>query len=326
MGAGLGHFYRCFSLASELARNSIQTELIIDSLRVAKGEVDTIKLTERKWQGDPDFIQKIADGTDIIVVDSYHADVEVYNLLSSLTGLGIYFDDYNRTNYPSGIVVNGSISAKSLNYPIRNDIEYLLGPRYQVLRREFIRARRREQRTCITSILITFGADDLRNLTPKVLSILVAEFFSAKKIVIVGPGYNNIDKIRDASDGLTEIIFKPNAKGMYEAMYSCDIAVCSGGQTLNELAAVGVPAVTIQVAENQSLNINGWEAAGFIKNVGWWNQSNIFNQIVSSIQFFQDYENRILAARKASEILDTLGVERVAEEALQAISLGNRKH
>jgi len=51
--------------------------------------------------------------------------------------LAVYIDDNKRLDYPKGVVVNGSIHAKELNYSKKNGVKYLLGPKYIPLRKDF---------------------------------------------------------------------------------------------------------------------------------------------------------------------------------------------
>ncbi len=50
---------------------------------------------------------------------------------------------------------------------------------------------------------------------------------------------------------------------MKNAMIKCDIAISAAGQTLFELARIGVPTYAVQVAENQTLNMLSWKKCNF---------------------------------------------------------------
>ena len=76
-------------------------------------------------------------------------------------------------------------------------------------------------------------------------------------------------------------------------MLKSDIAVSSGGQTLHELARVGVPTVAVAVADNQRNNVNGWEKAGFIENAGFWTDEKLVDNIAVKFQRLLDFDRRV---------------------------------
>ena len=99
--------------------------------------------------------------SDIVVVDSYHADASFYKTLSQRVPLLVCIDDNKRLSYPKGIVVNGSIFADKLDYPLVEGVDYLLGSEYIPLRREFWINPDKVIEKSIRSIMITFGGDDI---------------------------------------------------------------------------------------------------------------------------------------------------------------------
>jgi spore coat polysaccharide biosynthesis predicted glycosyltransferase SpsG len=52
------------------------------------------------------------------------------------------------------------------------------------------------------------------------------------------------------------------ATGVWSALATCDVLVTAGGTTMLEAAAVGIPAVVLQVADNQRANADWARAAG----------------------------------------------------------------
>jgi len=110
----------------------------------------------------------------------------MYTEVSKIAPTMIYLDDNKRLDYPKGIVVNGSIYAQKLQYQKRRDVTYLLGTEYLPLRKEFWRAGRKAIKREVASIMVTFGSDDPRGMTWKVVKILASGYPRAIKRVIVG--------------------------------------------------------------------------------------------------------------------------------------------
>ena len=66
-------------------------------------------------------------------------------------------------------------------------------------------------------------------------------------------------------------------------MWKCDLAISAGGQTTYELARVGVPTIAIGLAENQRNNIRGWIEKGFLKKELWYDDDNLFEELIGEI-------------------------------------------
>src|SRR5690606_28227098 len=139
----------------------------------------------------------------------------------------------------------GTIGAENLPYKKDADHQYILGVQYIPLRKEFwdVEVPERKNRE-VKNILITFGAQDSRNLTPKVLESLLNEFPVYNYHVVTSN--NNIIK-RDN----IKIYSSLNAGEMLKLMLDSDLAVTAAGQTTYELARTGVPFVAVGVIENQ---------------------------------------------------------------------------
>jgi len=247
------------------------------------------------------------DRADIIIIDSYLADIGFYEKVSEMTDVPVYFDDTMRINYPGGVVINGGICAEKLGYGTRKDIVYLLGTAYTPLRREFWDVPEKEIRENLENVMVTFGGDDMRDMTSKVLKLLVENYPELSKNIVIGNGFQNIREIERISDKKTNLLYSPDAEGMKKTMLESDIAICAGGQTLYELARVGVPAIAVAIADNQMNNVRGWKEAGFIEHAGWWEDKDLIDNIQRSIINLKDSEIRGNRYQTGKNIIDGKG-------------------
>lgn len=69
------------------------------------------------------------------------------------------------------------------------------------------------------------------------------------------PEYTKIEK---AGDPNTEYVRFPDAERMKDVMAGSDLAISAAGQTLYELARIGLPTIAIAVARDQLGNVEGW--------------------------------------------------------------------
>jgi len=244
------------------------------------------------WIEKPDKIFELIKNADIVIIDSYFADISFYEKISKLVKIPVYIYNNKRRDYPKGVVVNGSIYAEELNYPSKDGVVYLIGAKYILLRKIFWDIPEKNIKDKIENVMITFGGGDTKNLTPKILKFLNEKYSELKKNVIIGRAYLNVDEIKKVADKNTNLIYFSDASTIKKVMLESDMAISSGGQTLNELARVGVPTVGICVADNQRLNILGWEKIGFLTYIGNYDNKNILINLKNAIEKIIDYNFR----------------------------------
>jgi len=311
--AGLGHISRCVALFDALSGQGIASQMVVDGDDSVAYVLGERPFTVSGWNRDSDAAASMACGAGMAVVDSYRAPLGVYAALSHAVGLPVYFDDDLRLDYPPGVVVNGSIQAPGMGYPAKEGVTYLLGPRFIPLRSAFRDVLPRKTRDGIGTIMITFGGDDVRDLTPVVLGVLVKRYPEVRKKVIVGKGFRNEERIRACADAETALVIAPDDRAMAEAMLDSDICVTAAGQTLYELARTGTPVVVVGVAENQAFNISGWIDGGLIRFAGWWHEPGLGGKIAEYIDALRDPQARSAMSAAGQATVDGRGSERLAE-------------
>jgi UDP-2,4-diacetamido-2,4,6-trideoxy-beta-L-altropyranose hydrolase len=316
---GFGHVTRCLAIYDAFREKKIDPLLAVNGDEtVAHLMNGTIGNICTNWVYEPEALLDYMRNADIAVVDSYLADQEFYRRISETVRTPVYFDDTMRINYPRGVVINGNICAEELNYPQRKDITYLLGSQYIPMRKEFWDVPEKKVRRSIKTVMITFGGNDIRNLTPWILKTLNREFPEYIKRVVIGDGFRNKACIEGLIDKKTELVMCPDAKEMKEVMLESDIAISAGGQTLYELARVGVPAIAIAVADNQLFNIRGLHKAGCIEDGGRWGDKNRSRRLIKGIETLDDRNMRIKSVQSAREFIDGLGARRIVKYSLRS--------
>lgn len=320
-GIGFGHLTRCLSLYQAFKEQGISPELIVNGDESITGIVETFNVQTFDWiRKQPESLNILKDA-DIVVIDSYLVESEFYERVSSSVKMPLYIDDYRRINYPKGIVLNSSIYAEEMDYPIKEGVVYLLGTKYMPLRKEFWEVPEKKISENIKKVMITFGGDDSQNMTVKTLSLLCDEYPDLIKNVIIGKGFKNINKIEKVKEKNTNLVYFPGAKVMKQLMLDTDFAVSACGQTLYEFARVGVPVIAIAVADNQLNNAKGWQRAGFIEYAGWWKEAGVLLKVLEGVKTLFPYKVRLERKKIGRSIVDAKGAERIAEALLQRVKV-----
>ncbi|MFC1621642.1 PseG/SpsG family protein [Candidatus Omnitrophota bacterium] len=293
-GIGFGHMTRCLSLYTEFKSRNLETLFIINNNKEAtdrlRGIIYSVYEPEKCSTRE---MLKLLSGFDCVIVDSYILTRDDYLKIQESTRLLVSIDDNNRIDYPSGIVLNGSIYADELKYPKTKDITYLLGTEYIPIRREFCEAKAKDIKKDISSFLITFGGycgpDKIIN---DIKDTILSQRSSADLNVTDG-GLKSLDMLR--------------------LMEDADIAISAGGQTLYELARAGTPTIGICMAENQLRNLEGWARRGFLEYCGWYNDRNLLRRIKEAIKRLMKEKVRKAMRHAGLALMDGKGTQRTVD-------------
>lgn len=316
---GFGHVARCSSICEALNHWNVSYKLIINGDDSVKSIMSNINFEIKDWLNDFSFI----DSLDIVIIDSYLANFEVYDEIANSCSLAVYFDDNIRLNYPKGIVVNGLINAEKFNYPKSDDINYLLGFEFSPLRSDFWNCNKINISDSIKNVLITTGGNDLRNLTPKILNFLNNNFSELNKKIIISSNFDNVLEIESLKNGSCELFYSPNSKEILKIMSNVDLAISASGQTLYELACLGIPTIAIGIIENQKDNIENFQKIGFIEYAGCWNDENLLNNISNKINLLRDKNIREIKKFNGTQAISGKGSLNIVKNILKEYYIRN---
>ena len=310
---GFGHVTRCLSLYQAFEARRYEPEFIIAGDDSVKDILPDKKFRILNWRHQREELMRALQETEVVLVDSYLAGFDVYKMISEAVRIPVFIDDNKRLAYPRGIVVNWGIHAHDMQYPQDPQVTYLLGPGYIALRKAFSDVDEKKINPEVSQVMVTFGGEDSKNMTPKVLEFLRKKYPKLKKHVIIGRAFTNTSEIEAAADINTYLVHSPDDEGMKTIMLKSDIAISAGGQTLYELARVGVPTVGVIVAENQRNSVNAWAKTGFLENAGFWTDEDIMAKIETKFQGILGLDKRARAAASGRCRVSGNGAEKIID-------------
>lgn len=318
---GFGHITRCISIYEAFKSYKICSKMIVNGDESVESILTDINFEINNWLSDFSFL----NSSDIIVIDSYMIDLESCKKISNMSLLTVYFDDNNRLDYPKGIVINGLINSEKFNYPIDNNKKYLLGSNFSPLRSDFWNCKKIKINEEIKNVLITTGGNDLRNLTPKILDFLNTSFKHLNKKVIIADSFNNISEIESLKNDSCELFYSPNSQEMLDIMSNVDLAISSSGQTLYELACLGIPTIAIGIIDNQKENIKNFQENGFIEYAGCWNNKDLLNNISNKIKLLEEKNERETKQNIGIQLINGNGSLKIVKSILNEYYIKNSK-
>jgi UDP-2,4-diacetamido-2,4,6-trideoxy-beta-L-altropyranose hydrolase len=309
---GFGHISRCSSLYDELDERGIEVEFIINSDTVQLEMIKDKKFKIYNWLS-KEFLSNYINQSDYCIVDSYLANEEVYQVISSRAQKTLFIDDNGRIKYPEGLVVNPSLSTKAVKYPTNDTNCYLLGHKYIILRRPFTGVKREGINQHVKEVLITLGGSDIHNLTPSILKQIALNNSEITFNVVIGNGFKNIEEIKSFSS--KNIIFYENATAeeMKALMLKSDFAITAAGQTIYELLATQTPFIPIKVIQNQHYNILALKELNLIDRALEYSDTSLSEKLIYEFENLVKFSTRRGLVERYKEVIDGLGSRRIIE-------------
>jgi len=324
---GTGHIMRCIALAqawqdhggkvtflshceSEALRQRILDEGF-DFIPIEKPYLNPYDLGE--------MLKCFSAIRNWVVLDGYHFNQQYQKKIRE-TGyqLMVIDDSAHLARYHCDILVNQNIQNSEFRYDCVGNTVKLLGPRYALLRREFLEYRGVDRKTSekARNFLITLGGADPDNVTLKVIKALnMLKDPDIDIRIVVGPSNPHKEILKNAVHHAPYTMrLLDSVEDMCSVIAWADLAVSAGGSTCWELAIMGVPFVTIILAENQENIATGLEKAGAALNAGWHHILTEKNLSILLKELAYNIEVRSAFSVKGKELVDGKGVLRVIEE------------
>ncbi|NQT33348.1 MAG: UDP-2,4-diacetamido-2,4,6-trideoxy-beta-L-altropyranose hydrolase [Candidatus Omnitrophica bacterium] len=312
--SGFGHIARCLAICQGFNEKDISCEMVVNGDDTINDILDGAHYTVFDWLDEKDKVLATIEDADIVIVDSYLADESFYKDIVKRAKKVVYVDDNNRIEYPKGIVLNGNIYANGLDYMRNENIAYLLGSRYTPLRKAFWDVPEKAIASKVESILLTTGGKEQSDVTLNILKMLVERFPDIEKKVVVSKAFD-VEKGMDK----TEFIYGTDERDILNIMLDSDIATSAGGQTLNELARVGVPAIGICFADNQRQNLAAWQEKGFIEHIGRHDDADLLEKLSKTINDLSFREKRERMSNAGRSEVNGQGAREIVTEVLKTV-------
>lgn len=278
MKLGMGHVYRCLTLAYKLTGHEILfvldagSDIGIAKVKEANFPYEVVD-NERDFEG---ILQRIKP--DILVNDILDTTPDYMSICTRNAGRVVNFEDVGQGAKYADAVINALYEKGDR---LHNEF---YGSKYFCIRDEFLEEEPKEFSEEVENIVVIFGGADPSDLTGRLYSIgkrLHRLYPEVKFHFLVGFAYNHKDVI--VTDEENGIYIHNDAKRVSSFMSKADLAVTSQGRTVYELASMGVPAVVLAQNEREAEHVFAGIQNGFI-NLGLGAKQDD-NTIISTIEW-----------------------------------------
>jgi len=257
---GMGHLMRCLALSEELIRrghacffvSKIDNDELID--RIEKNNVHFQIDSNANLREDAETLVKFSNENDIdwIITDHYGIDSAYIENIKENNFNVLSVDDTAQIHYFSDVVLNQNIGSEKLKYSTEKHTKFLLGPKYAILRDQFLAKDSRSKTNDVKKILVMLGGTDKDNLVLKIIKSLKSFNKKIEFLVVIGPLNIHYDEIKTfAEKEKLKIRLIKSPEDMADLYLESDIAISAGGTSCYEMAYFGIPNIIISIADNQ---------------------------------------------------------------------------
>ncbi len=253
---------------------------------------------------------------DWLVLDGYHFDGAYQKSIRNEEIRLLVIDDTNHLPaYHADILLNQNIYAPGIEYNHDSDTITLLGSKYVMLRREFLSYRdwKRNIPEKSSRIIVTLGGSDQKNATRKIIEALILMDNPDLNVKVVsGPVDSNTCNIgKTLENSCFDHELLSNVKDMPGLMAWADLAVSGAGITCWESAFMGLPILTLILAENQRETACEIQKYGFGINLGRPGKLSV-SMIAGAIsKLYLDFNLRCEMSRNGESLIDGKGADRI---------------
>lgn len=306
---GVGHISRCVSLYQAFEMRGYFPQFIINGNESAVSAFIGIRYQLFNWIAEVDKTISLLQDADIVLIDSYKCPMYLYELIKNESKTAVYIDDNLRLDYPSGIVINGVMGAEQLGYNKRDDIDYLLGAQYALLRSSFWNVPIKEINPEVKSIFITCGGND-NGLSVRIVKLVSEQFpWIYLSVVVKDKNQLEISELKHYAQVFAGI----SADEMKALMGNADLAITAAGQTTYELCRMGTPFVALLTADNQAYSIGNFFNYDLVQEVIDPDNPSFDTMLVNQINYFLDPETRKAISSKMQTAIDGFGSIKLAD-------------
>ncbi len=278
MQLGMGHVYRCLTLAYKLTGHEIL--FVAD----AKSDLGIARIREanfpiKKVENEAEFESLLSEiKPDILINDILDTTEEYMTMVIKHCKRVINFEDVGSGAKYADCVINALYEKGE---KLHN--EYY-GSKYFCIRDEFLEEHPKEFSETVENILVIFGGADPSDLTGRLYDICKVLHEKHPQInfhFLLGFAYPHKDKI--VTDEENKIYVHNDVKRVSAYMNKMDLAITSQGRTVYELASMGVPAIVMAQNEREAEHVFAGIQNGFI-NLGIGSEQDALT-IISTIRW-----------------------------------------
>jgi len=249
---------------------------------------------------------------DLLILDSYLLSDERIAKLHDEVKTLLCYDDNALFTYDCDIILNANPHASELTIRTSSPPPVLLlGGDFALLREQFWNTEPIDVKVTASRAFVCFGGTDLNCQTRLVVEAL-QRITGLQLSVVVGRDAPSYDELVSTVDERVRVFRDPQS--IAAIMQECDIAIISSGSIVYEIAALGIPALTIIQAKNQEIVANYLSAKKLMRNLGYHDEVDCESIQHEANSLLLDYNRRKDESEKLNSLVNRKGALNAAAE------------
>lgn len=262
LAIGLGHVYRCLTLAEEAVKHNVTVRFIMPDEPLLKDIIpsnyDVTYVANNTWnqiQEHQDYFKSCCNDSDAIVLDLLENEFLKFSFLATLQKTivsitSFYYAESNRyetISFFPGVETrsNTTITSKTTTTALYS------GPKYLIFREEFKKKFVKLFTNTPPEVIVTMGGTDAFEFTPIVTEALLKIQKPYKATIILSQKAKTIKRVQELVKHTNHITIIHQTKAMATLMHKASVAVINGGLTRYELALTGTPFIALSIHKKQ---------------------------------------------------------------------------
>jgi UDP-2,4-diacetamido-2,4,6-trideoxy-beta-L-altropyranose hydrolase len=318
---GSGHVRRCLVLAEALEADGWSVVFACRAgTREAVPSLARSRFACRVVPAEHDELPTLRDlaayECDLLVVDHYGLDARFERACRPWAKAILVIDDLADRPHDCDILLDQTPGRHASDYAGRvpGSCSILAGAQFALLDPRFRQARERLGAPAdqIGRVLVSFGGTDPAGATVRVLEALGVARLHAAVDVVLGTVTDNVGRIRQLAAELDPpAVVHISVDDMAHLIARADMAIGAGGVSALERCCLGVPSITITIADNQRKLADELALAGAAENLGPVTELSVGDVADAAVRVASDPAWRRQMRAAALAVADGLGAARV---------------
>jgi UDP-2,4-diacetamido-2,4,6-trideoxy-beta-L-altropyranose hydrolase len=315
---GGGHAMRCLTLARALAERAdcafVATPMVRDLIETF-GQKGIAALDAPYATVEQVRALAVGFAPDWLVIDHYRLQRADESALRAPGRRLMVMDDLADRVRDCDLLLSPGYGVVAEDYRglIREGAQVLAGPRYALVRPQFAAARNealaRRGEGPVRRVLISLGLTDVGGVTGKVVQALLPVLGEVQLDIALGSAAPSLEALKALKD--PHIALHVDTADMARLTAQADLAIGAGGSSTWERACLGLPGVTLILADNQRDLALRMQADGLTVAV---DIGDGFEPRLTAAfgRMTEDVGLRSAISTRLAELCDGLGSQRVA--------------
>jgi UDP-2,4-diacetamido-2,4,6-trideoxy-beta-L-altropyranose hydrolase len=328
---GFGHINRCIPLTKGLVKKKFHVEFLINKNKNIEKILDYENIPYRiipkkvSIDNESKYIKKIIDKEKIkiLILDMREYNERISSELSNYDFKTIVIDDAWSKKAYADLVINVTKIKSYTNYKkINKNCKICIGPKFYIISREFKKNKKNNldiKKKKKYNITISLGGWEPDGLSKKILKSII-DINNINIKIIWGPLFPNSQDITKYSKKFTNVKIEKKQNNLSKIFKHSDIVISNGGNTLHELAILGIPCLAIAAHNHQLEYIEFFSQKGFCDNLGYYKELKMSELKNKLGDLLNNQRKRKKMNKNGQKIIDGKGLERTLNQIIKCVS------